>query len=251
MSMIQIYYHQNENNGRIDYESCLTSPISLDGIGFEPITSFESGDNKSIYYSCPAWSHKAKRTFIIRSPIDLNISVDVENQSIWVNNISQEKFNEWFFLTFLNKGWCTKEKVTLQIGIPSFIFWTKHKNIWIEQKSHSLTSVNNNFSVVGGWFNLSSWTRPISFAFDIVDLSKPVVIKRGDPIYEICFYSTNLDDKIKLIKKDIPFETYIKLTKNVNLKEYISHISHKFIFKKQESKCPFSFLWNKTPQDKG
>jgi len=251
MSIIKIYYHQAENTQQTDYEYFSTSPISLDGVGFEPITTFETAYNKSIYYTCPAWSHKAKRTFIIRSPVDLNISIDVENQSIWVKGISQEQFDDWFFPTFANDGWCLKEKVTLQISIPMFMFWTKHKNIWVEQRSHSLTSVNNNFSVINGWFNLSSWIRPISFAFDVVDPSKPIVIKRGDPIYEVSFYSNNLDNKIKLIKKDLPYKTYIQMRKNVKLKDFISRISHKFIFKKQESKCPFAFLWNKTPQDKG
>ena len=67
---------------------------------------------------------------------------------------------------------------------------------------YPLTAVKNNILCLNGWFNSSSWTRSLSFAMDVVDYTKPIVIKRGDPLYQVSFYSKNLDDSYKLVKKE-------------------------------------------------
>jgi len=248
MKAIKVFYQQFENHLPNNYEDVFKFCLSMPNVGLEPTTVFENTDKNSIYYRCPAWAHKAKRTFIIKSPIDVSITVDKENQALWVNDINQEQFDKWFFL---EDGWCSKKKVTIQIFIPHFIFWTNHKNIWIEQKPYFETAVKNNFIAVGGWFNLSSWTRGLSFAFDVVDPLEKIVIKRGDPLYTVSFYSKNLNDNFKLIKEDIDFQTFNKIHQNISVKSVIEYLSSKLIFKEEKSKCPFAFLWKNTPQDKG
>jgi len=134
---------------------------------------------------------------------------------------------------------------TLQLELPRFLFWTKHKNVWIECKPHPLTAIKNNLVCISGWWNLSQWSRPTSFAFDIVDSSKPVVINRGDAIQQVCFYTNNLNDTFKLIKQQPPKDLIKRTVKNLKVKNYIAKYANHLIFQKQESKCPFSFLFDK------
>jgi hypothetical protein len=243
---IKINYHQYDI-----WEDILTSSLALDFVGFEPETLFQNADKKSVYYQCPAWAHKAKRTYIVRCPVDITLKVTPPDDesgegSIESENLNQIRFDRWISPTFDVENWCRKEKVTLQFNMPKFLFWTEERNVWMEQSPYPLTAVKNNILCLNGWFNLSSWTRSLSFAMDVVDYTKPIVIKRGDPLYQVSFYSKNLDDSYKLVKKE-PSEKLLRdIKKRTKAKSYIGRIGHdQEMFKNQKGKCPVEFLWKR------
>ena len=235
MSLVKINYHQVIGQ---NIDSC----FSLDGVGFEPELLLNTASKSSIYWECPAWKHKASRTFLIKSPVDMTFIVDVKNQRLSSPNLNQEQFDKYCATTFTG-NWCTEEKVTIQLDIPRFLFWTKQKNVWVETRPHFNTVVKNNLTSISAWFNLSSWTRPVSCAFDVIDPSKPVVIKRGDPLFEVCFYSKNLDSGVLLKKSYPPKETVDMMYKLTDIKGHINNLSKRLMFKEQKSKCPFHFMW--------
>ena len=243
---IKIKYHMYDI-----FEDILESSLSLDFVAFNLETVFKNADRKAVYYSCPAWAHKAKRTYVVRSPVDISLRIifaeDGSNEArIETPNLDQVKFDRWITPTFDVDGWCRKEKVTLQFNIPKCLFWTNEKNICIEQSPYPLTAVRNNKVSLHGWYNLSSWTRGVSFAMDVVDYRKPIVIKRGDPLYQISFFSENLDDEYKLVKEEPSVDLLRQVRKRVRAKNYIGRSVHEEqMFKKQTSKCPFDFLWKK------
>jgi hypothetical protein len=240
MKTLEIFWHQ------YDSSNYLTSPLSLDGLGFPPEPLMKTANKNALYYECPAWKHKAQRTFIIRSPVDIRLEIDYP--TVVAPDLHPKQFEDWISGSFHNENWYSEELITLQFTIPSLLFWTKQKNVWLEMRSHPQTSLKNNFTLVTGWWCVSNWNRPVSFALDVVDEKKPIIIKRGDPIYEVCFYSNNLDDKIKLTKK-IPERNFLdEVQKRLTAKKYVKHLFDKYIFQKQtSSKCPFSFLWKNTP----
>ena len=241
MSLIKINYHQivGEN---------VNSPFSEDKIGFEPELLVNTVSRKSVYWDCPAWKHKASRTFIIRSPVNMTLNVVHANNgnvaTLTSPNLTQWQFDEFCSPTFVN-DWCTLEKTTIQLSVPRFLFWTKQKNIWVETRPHFNTIAKNNLTALPAWFNLSAWNRAVGFAFDVVDDKKPIIIKRGDPLMEVCFYSDNLDSGILLKKSQPPQELITGMDKRGLIKEYLRGYAKYFMFKKQESKCPFHHLWKK------
>lgn len=226
----------------------LNSPFSLDNVGFDLESEYSQSPSNAVYSVCPAWKHKSNRIYTVRSPVDLHIYIDTKQKYIKCPNISQEEFNAYFSPTFDKNGlWCSPERTTLQLTIPRFLIWTKQKNIWLEQKPHPLSSLNNNLVCVGGWFNLSNWVRPISFAFDVVDTDKPVIIKRGDPISQLSFYSSNFDDGFIVRKAEPPEEILRKASRTSGvIDRFHGNIPQSIknnLFKNKESKCPFHFLW--------
>ena len=52
------------------------SPFGLEDVSFPLQTLKEVTDSDLIYTYCPVWSHKASRTFIVRSPIEFEFSFD-------------------------------------------------------------------------------------------------------------------------------------------------------------------------------
>lgn len=246
--MKKIYYNIFDSLGLLG-KSTLDDSVWFDDRFIDDAKCCYLEEDKNVsFYECPAWAHKAKRTFTIKSPIDIKFDLDFNYEPPLISsNFHQDIFDLIINPTYSQSNWYLREpnRMVLQLAIPLLFCWTTERNIWIEQKPHPHTSLNNNFSLVGGWFNLSSWSRPLSFALDICDVSKPLLIKKGDPIYQISFYSKNMNDRYKLIRS-IPDEKIKKQTqRNVSLKYYGKHLADEIIFADQKSKCPFSFLWKK------
>lgn len=226
------------------------SHFNVDGVSFDIETVLHNTDQQNIYTDCPIWTHKANRTFIVRSPVDIEFEYINDENDTYIKLSDKNYFrdpNLLFLETRGEKNWIGTGNPVLQLSVPTYLFWTKEKNIWIEISSYPYTSVKNNYVIIGGWWNLSKWTRPTSFGLQIVDTSKPVIIKRGDPIYQICFYSNDFNDSFKVIKQEeIPDNIMKKVSQTVHIKTIINNLSTKLLFSKQkESKCPFSFLFNK------
>lgn len=232
---MKIYYHQFHG------ENVLTSPFTKKGVGFD-IESLYSLKNlySGPYTSCPSWKHKALRTFVVRSPINLSFNVEKESKSIFAPNLSEVFFNEYFKSTF-NVDWCSDDAISIQLSVPRLIFWTKSKNIWVEQRAHPHTILNN-FIGIGGWFNLSTWKRGINVSFDILDDKKPVNIKRGDILYELCFYSNDLNESVVLKRKEPSDKLIQEFIRTQSVKNYIPQVVHNLPFKNSKKECPFKSL---------
>ena len=235
MSLLKINYHQYCNVN-------INSPFSIDGVGFEPELILNTYPKNLVYSECPSWKHKASRTFLIRSPVNIGLFVDVENENI-SSNLDEWHFDQYISKTFEQEEWSTSERKTIQLSVPRFLFWTNHKNVWVEVRPHYRTAIDNNFIAINAWFNMSSWVRPVHCAFDIIDTSKNVTIRRGDPLMEVCFYSDNLDSGILLKKSEPPDDILKRIEQNATLKDHIKKFSNNLIFKQQKSKCPFHHLW--------
>jgi len=83
----------------------------------------------------------------------------------------------------------------------------------------------------------------------VVDETKPVVIKKGDPVCKIRFYSPNLDDGIVLKEEKNP-KVIEKLKTRYAKKQRVGWGDKNWkgkLFSEttKESKCPVSFLFNK------
>ena len=182
------------------------------------------------------------------SPIDFEVRVDRTTEGVFVRCDNQDllQYEETYFVA---------PKPVLQVKSPMFLFWTQEENIWFEFDAHPMTSYSNNFIAVGGWFNLSNWSRTSSLAMTIVDETKPVIIKRGDPVCNIRFYPTDdLDDGVLL--KEEKNSKVIEKIKTRYAKKQKQGWSDKnwkgklFTRTTSESKCPVSFLFGKTKKKK-
>lgn len=207
----------------------------------DPKRSYDSEDKNSIYYTCPAWSHKLKRTFDIFSPIDMRFELANGGKFLSCSTMEQEVFDQY---VELQEGWCDSSRITIQINhIFEWFFWSKHKNLWIHVQPHPLTASSNLYAVEA-WFNLSAWFRATSFAFNVIDPSKPIHIKRGSPVYRVSFYTDNLDNTISLVKSEIPEKMLNEAAKRPFIQGISKNLSNKLLFVKQDNKkCPFNFLF--------
>ena len=202
----------------------------------------EEQDRTSVYSQCPAWKEWGKNTWIVYQPFDIQIKYISEDKRL-VANLGQENSN-----TYINVPpyWLDGEHPNIQLR-NVYLFWTKEKDVWIEQIAHPLMS-RYGLEVIPGTFPISVWQRPITFGFNILDYDVNIKIPRGTPLYYIRFYSKRNDCLFSLNKETPPKKVIQSQKQNTRLKNYAPFASWDLINKrleKEDSSCPFNFLWKK------
>ncbi len=193
---------------------------------YSPLYYFEESNIKKekledhkdyLYIRCPVWNHLFDRTFVLNSPIDFEIHLDPDQKNLMHYKVGDEEFNTIDFFkekferdTFENDLFTVyvpdilRDHPVIQFSCLSFYFWTPLDldYVWFEFAEHPLTSFKNNFTALPGWFNLANHFRNTSLGIKVVDRSKPIIVKKGDPLHRVRFYTEDLNDLPLLIKKD-------------------------------------------------
>ena len=207
--------------------------------GDKLVTQSDLIDERYVYKRCPAFTHKHDRTFVGISPIDFNLRVgrNGEQSTIYCNEPDLLEYDEEHIFS---------PQPVIQLRFPKFLFWTHQDDVWFEFNDHPMTSYSNNFIAVPGWFNLSNWSRAMSLAITIVDETKPVKIRKGDPLFRVSFYSPNLDSDI-IMKQELNEDKITEMVDAYNNKKLTDHDEKswrkKLFAKTGMNKCPFSFLY--------
>ncbi len=193
-----------------------------------------------VYQQCPAFTHKNERTFVGYSPIELVFSIERTSNG----PLLSIKDNSMIQFIDIDDQHINSPMPVFQLYIPKFLFWTHDDDVWIEQNDHPMTSLNNNIVGVPAWFNLSNWSRTISVAFTLVNERKPVIIRKGDPLFRISFYSNNLDDDIILKQEEYSEEYKQSVETDLYARRDVKGYKHKLFDQTNKvGKCPFSFLF--------
>ena len=177
------------------------------------------------YKRCPCFNHKNERTFIISSPIDYEFRVD-----------------EPIDTNFLHYNQEHLDTLVFHLTTPHFLLWTSDNDVWLELNDHPMTSLDNNMIVVPGWVQLSTWPSKASIGFQVVDKTKPVKFKKGDPLCRLSFHSPDLDAEVDLQRiEDYAIIDEILEIYETKREEAMDNGSWTDrLFKKGKSKCPFA-----------
>ena len=208
---------------------------------------YEEEDKNYIFQKCPAWKHWASSSFIVYSQADIILFFDKNQRTIGSQYMSSQELNYWVQINMDDDEWLNGVCPVIQIG-QMMCLDTNQKNVWVEQMPYFNKYADANYEIVPASFPFSTWKRPLSVAIKILDITKPIVIRRGDPLYIMRFYTdgfanfsvnrkklddnyfTELKSNMKWVKEN-PWKSWQKITN---------------LFKKEtESKCPFSFMFKK------
>ena len=209
-------------------------------LGSKLVRTSDIIDKGYIYQQCPAFTHKNERTFVGYSPIELVFSIERTSNG----PLLSIKDNSMIQFIDIDDRHINSPMPVFQLYIPKFLFWTHDDDVWIEQNDHPMTSLNNNIVGVPAWFNLSNWSRTLSVAFTLVNERKPVIIRKGDPLFRISFYSNNLDDDIILKQEEYSEEYKQSVETDLYARRDVKGYKHKLFDQTNKvGKCPFSFLF--------
>jgi len=199
-------------------------------------------DKNHMYSKCPALKEWGKNTWIVYQPFDIEIEY-ISAEKRLIGNLNQENFNTFIHLP---PYWLDGEHPNVQFN-HAYLFWTKEKDVWVEQVTHPLIS-RYGVQVIPGTFPISVWQRPVVFGFNILDYDVNIKIPRGTPLYYVRFYSRKKDSLFPLNKETPPKKVIQSQKQNTRLKQYAPFASWDLIqdrLEKEDSSCPFNFLWKK------
>jgi len=199
-------------------------------------------DKNHMYSKCPALKEWGKNTWIVYQPFDIEIEY-VSAEKRLIGNLSQSAFDNYIHLA---SYWLDGKNPNVQFN-DFYLFWTEEKDVWVEQIPHPLIS-RQGIEVIPGTFPISVWQRPVVCGFNILDYDVNIKIPRGTPLYYVRFYSRKSDSLFSL-NKETPSKKLLQSQKqHTRLKDYAPQDSWNLIqdrLKKEDSSCPFNFLWKK------
>jgi hypothetical protein len=245
------YGGNGEHTERIEYMRCMSNILWIEP---QPLLKHvvEERNKDVLYLKCPAFTSVYKNTFVIKSPVDIEFIIAPDatgSKKVYTTNDTSDMHLDFF----TNRNEDENNVFKMMSFTISYLFYAKETvemEIYPPVLSQHTSETLRNISVICGKFDISKWIRPVDFAFEIIDDFKPLVFKRGDPLFYIRFNtekSVNLkrielnDDIIKLASTSIRLKKYFpfnSLKQNYEFAKPLINLYNKSLFKK---KCPFKF----------
>jgi hypothetical protein len=210
----------------------------------------EERNKDVLYLKCPAFTDLYKNTYVIKCPIDLVLSYGKDENGF--PKLICESHDQQFCDKFIIQRQVTENNkfnmISLSFGYLMFSDSSLEAEVCYPSMSHHKSDTLKNISVISGKYDIGKWVRPLEFSFEVHDISKPIIFKRGDPLYYVRFHT---DKKIKLVRSEVTTDlmdivescALVKLYKKRNtLQENYSMAEHLIRkFRSKFKKCPFGF----------
>jgi hypothetical protein len=193
-----------------------------------PVLKYYQDIKNSLYRKCPAHTNYYKNTFVVCSPIDLEIELNKDNN--WCNVITPKEFPKNLFNPRFSEEADSPYPI-FSLGIPWIVATCKEKNVYIEQCEPVLDWERDpNIRIISGSFNIYKWVRPLEVAFEQRYKNMTIKFKRGQPLYYIRFVTEDPDDIVALNKVALSEETYKDVTRCIELKMFYPNKGLNFIY---------------------
>ena len=158
---------------------------------------------------CPAVVNLESRLFEIPCPFDISVSfgrTDTGKAALKVNGgensaIRATKLRELIHLTS-EAEWRHPDRPMLQLALP-YVF-VSDEPVYLNQLAPFLSYRPEPLpgTIFAGRFPVHVWPRPLMWAFEWHDPTKPLVLKRGEPLFYAQFETRTQDRPIQMIEAE-------------------------------------------------
>ncbi len=145
------------------------------------------------YNRCYAKKQSDLNTFHVLCPWDLHFKFGVNEKG----ERGMFAFDQWSKNLIENNGIKYQEADQIEQNNPvcqmtlPYVFYTK-KTCYLEMRHSYYT--NKHCRTIEAKFDISSWVRPISFAFEIDQFDREIKFKRGDILCEVAFHTDRVEN---------------------------------------------------------
>jgi hypothetical protein len=186
-------------------------PDNKGSIIFDPPTRVRSVDMNRTHAKsasrCPAVINLESRYFEIKSPFDIHLGFvrDDKGKALLKNlageasGIRGNKLRE--LITVVDESeWRYKDRPTFQLRLP-YIFICDEP-VFMSQIAPFMHYSPNPWpgTIFGGRFPINVWPRPLMWAFEWHDIKKPLIVKRGEPLFYATFETLPQERPVQLVE---------------------------------------------------
>jgi hypothetical protein len=193
-----------------------------------PVLKYYQDNDGAQFKKCPAYINYYKNTYVICSPIDVEIEINREEN--WANIITPPRLpKDVFNPRFGDEG--TSPYPLFSLRLNRFLFTTETKDVYIETSDPTLEwNRNHDIRIISGNFNISRWVRPVEPAFEHKSKHLTIKFERGQPMYYVRFVPSNPDDIVVLNKKEMNKELFNDAQRCLAVKEFKENSSLQFLY---------------------
>ena len=245
----------NVSYERPDQEDPRSGPVKVGwlltetkgGIIFDPPERVRSVEmNKTHAKSasrCPAVINLESRYFVVKCPFDLNIAMarDKDGKPVLKNlsgdgsAVRAKKLGDHLHIT-AEKEWRYPDRPTIQLKLP-YIF-IADEPVYMSQVAPFMHYRREPFpgTIFGGRFPINLWPRPLMWAFEWHEPSKPLRVQRGEPLFYCLFETEPADRPVQVIEAERTKELdeYLELISGA-----VNYVNQTFsLFKQAEERRP-------------
>lgn len=184
------------------------------GIIYDPPTRVRSADvNKKHAKSasrCPAVINLESRYFAIKCPFDLHIGFArdkdgkpiLRNLSGEASSVRASKLGQKLHITN-EVEWRYPDVPSIQLELP-YVF-IADEPVYMSQVAPFMHYAKDPLpgTIFGGRFPINVWPRPLMWAFEWHDITKPIKISRGDPLFYATFETLPQDRSVVVSETEV------------------------------------------------
>jgi hypothetical protein len=200
---------------------------------------------------CPALLNLESRYFEVKCPFDLNLGVFrdeqgkplLKNLSSDASAIRNNKLRD-VITVVEEREWRYKDRPTIQLKLPYVFISDEH--VYLSQTAPFLSYAEPAWpgTIFGGRYPINVWPRPLMWAFEWHDVAKPLVLKRGQPLFYVTFETLPQDRPVQLVEAELTKELGDYLE---SLSGVVNYVNQTFgLFKKAEERRPRHLLTPRT-----
>jgi len=142
--------------------------------------------------------------------------------------------------------WRHKDRPTIQLNLP-YIF-VSDEPVYLSQIAPFMHYSSQPIpgTIFGGRFPINVWPRRLLWAFEWHDISKPLILKRGEPLFYAMFETTPQERAVQLVETEVTPELrkYLDMISGA-----VNYVNQTFsLFKAAEERRPSQLV---TPLKRG
>jgi len=167
---------------------------------------------------CPAVQNYAASVYAVACPFKLSLRCAEEggNWTFWLDRRQSEVDADGMdrLITLLpRREWRHPQRPILQIQAP-YVFVSDDEVELTQVPAHQHYSGDRPGIVIAGRFPIRDWPRPLSFAFEWHDVSRPLKLNRGEPWFYLSFRAAS-GERVRLER----------IVKTEAIDRYLAHIA--------------------------
>jgi len=202
---------------------------------------------------CPAVINLESRYFVIRCPFDINIGfardkdgkAALRNLSGETSAVRAQKLGDKLHIT-REVEWRHKNVPTIQLSLP-YVF-IADEPVYMSQVSPFMHYQKTPLpgTIFGGRFPIHVWPRPLMWAFEWHDTDKPIIIKRGEPLFYVGFETMPQDRGVSVVEAEVTpeLDEYLEMISGA-----VNYVNQTFsLFEAAEERRPTRLV---TPKARG
>jgi len=221
------------------------------GVVFDPPERVRSAEMNRTHAKsasrCPAVINLESRYFVIKCPFDLNLGIrrDKEGRLALMNldgdtsSVRPKKINQHVHV-IPEKEWRYPNRPTIQISLPYLFIadepvYMSQVPAFMHYRAEPMPG-----TMFGGRFPINIWPRPLMWAFEWHDTTRPLRIARGEPLFYCLFETEPQDRSVQVVEaqRTPELEEYLELVSGA-----VNYVNQTFsLFRQAEERRPRTLL---------